>query len=217
MSDKSKSSEPKPSKSNRTVESASGNNRRRLLKALAGSGTAFAAGSVALKAWKQPVVNSIVLPAHATLTCGSVQSYAGGAMLNLNLSSLMDSIMPRAYGAVVSTMATAELCIQCNGNGRANVRVAFTTVSPDEPSCTAYPYFERNDIPLGETKSLNLMNCEDGFAARILIDGLNGSATGKLFLDTDVFEFITFKGGFTIGAGKCDIDIPECVVCAEGP
>jgi len=202
--------EPKVPGSSESQGLVSRDNRRRLLKALAGTGTVFAAGGVVPAAWKQPVVNSIVLPAHASLTCGSVQSYSSGMVLNLSFGSLIDSIVPRAYAAEVGTMATAELCIQCNGNGRVNVRVLFESYG--DGCLHILPYFERNDIPIGQTKSLNLINCVDDAEAQIIVESLNGTAKGQLNLLVHAGMDYPFVGEFSIGPGSCNLDPPDSCI-----
>jgi len=51
--------------------------RRRLLKALAGAGGVFATGALLPERWTRPVVESIIVPAHAQATGVLARSYAG--------------------------------------------------------------------------------------------------------------------------------------------
>ena len=52
--------------------------RRRLLKVLAGAGGVFATGALLPERWTRPVVESILVPAHAQATGVLARSYAGG-------------------------------------------------------------------------------------------------------------------------------------------
>jgi len=200
-------------------QQALGHKRRRLLKALAGSGTAFAAGGVALKAWQQPVVKSIVLPAHASLTCGSVQSYAGGVMLTFDgIASLglMDTLVSPAFAGAPdaeTTMATADICIQCNGDGTVSVRLLLEY---SRESCieNIRPYFERNNVPTGQTVALSLANtCAGTNTASIRVTEVNGNAAGEIMAMAE--NNTLWVGEFGIGPGGCTLDpptqcIPEC-------
>jgi hypothetical protein len=50
--------------------------RRRLLKALAGAGGVLATGALLPERWTRPVVESIIVPAHAQATVALARSYA---------------------------------------------------------------------------------------------------------------------------------------------
>jgi|GEM_PF-5398495 len=50
--------------------------RRRLLKALAGAGGVFATGALLPERWTRPMVESIIVPAHAQATVALARSYA---------------------------------------------------------------------------------------------------------------------------------------------
>lgn len=83
---------------NKSEQNSNNASRRRLLKALATTGGAMATGSAVLPAkWVSPVVNSIMLPAHAQTSL--VVGNFGPAELRLSRRespSVLDLVVPRA-------------------------------------------------------------------------------------------------------------------------
>lgn len=79
--------------------------RRRLLKALTGTGGVMATGAVLPKAWVSPVVNAITLPAHAqtSLTVGNFGA-AVSTVARANQPSVLDLVVPSANAIVPSAM-----------------------------------------------------------------------------------------------------------------
>ncbi len=200
--------------------------RRKLLKSILAGGGVAAAGRALPEQWTKPVVDSVLLPAHAQTTCGGITSYAGGVILNVvngvvgadngDLEKLLDMVVPRAVAQGLPTTATAQLCIECNGDGTINVRVLF---SVDDTITTLTPYFTGNNIPIGQQRTLSQQNsCPIGpFAASIIVTSLAATAVGTLNLDVGNGE-IVFTGGFGIGEGDCPIPAsPDCGQIAEGP
>jgi len=182
--------------------------RRRLLKALAGTGSVLAAGGVAPESWTRPVVQSIVLPVHAQLSCGG-PGYRGGVLLTATSfpTSMLDTVFPRAYAQAAPTMATANLCISCNGDGTVNVQLLVEY--SDE--CLR-PYFAGSSIPLGQYRDLPFGNECYGHVATIRVNSVNGTANGELAISTD--STWNFTGGFDIGPGNCNLNPPSN--CEEG-
>jgi len=174
--------------------------RRRLLKALAGTGSVLAAGGVAPESWRRPVVQSILLPVHAQLSCGG-PGYAGGVLLTATSfpTGMLDTLFPQAYAQAAPTMATANLCISCNGDGTVNVQL-LVTYSDD---CIR-PYFAGSSIPLGQYRDLPFGHECFGHVATIRVNSVNSTANGELAISTD--SPFSFAGGFDIGAGTCNLN-----------
>jgi len=217
MSDNSSSKSCKQSESDQ--RQAPGHNRRRLLKALAGSGAVFAAGGVTPTAWQQPVVKSIVLPAHASLTCGSVQSYSGPIMLAFNgfaPMGMMDTLFSPVFAGTPSpeTMTTGEICIRCNGDGTVNVRLLLVYAG----DCAEIrPYYEDNNVPTGQTVELNdSTNCGSDFPASIHVTEVNGNAAGEVMAMLN--NNTLWVGQFDIDQGGCTLEPPVgCLFDCDGP
>jgi len=179
--------------------------RRHLLKALASTGSVLAAGGVAPESWTRPVVQSVLLPVHAQTSCGGGQGYAGGVLLNTTSAptAMFDTVIPRALAQLETTMATANLCITCNGDGTVNVRLVVIYTGE---ICPPIPYWEGSNIPLGQYRDLvfgNLCCCQ---TATIRVNGVNSNASGELAIQGDEFAF---AGGFSIGPGNCALSYPS--------
>jgi len=77
---------------NKTAE-----NRRKLLKTVVAGGGAIIAGKTLPEKWGRPVVDSVMLPAHAQASA----SFAGGAMVSLETDSMfaraLDTLVPPSH------------------------------------------------------------------------------------------------------------------------
>lgn len=91
-------------------------NKRRLLKALAGGGSVIAGSAILPVQWKQPVVDSVVLPAHAQTSVfipegtweGSL-TFAAATTGSTTLPSIgklvFDSLVPPAHACLSGSLA----------------------------------------------------------------------------------------------------------------
>jgi len=72
--------------------------RRRLLKIIAGSGSAAVGAGLVHREWARPVVQAVVLPAHAQTSCGGGQSYFGSVILTQTGggAGMLDLVAPPA-------------------------------------------------------------------------------------------------------------------------
>lgn len=108
--------------------------RRQLLKALAGAGGVFAAGKSLPEKWMRPVVDAVLLPAHAQAT-GLNQTYYGTVQPNAPgpapAGKLLDFLIsPANAGFSKVDGAQAIICIQVNGNSfTAQALLGFYDVS----------------------------------------------------------------------------------------
>ncbi|MGA8260696.1 MAG: twin-arginine translocation signal domain-containing protein [Arenicellales bacterium] len=118
-------------KEDKTKESDTSASRRRLLKALTGTGGMMATGAVLPTKWVSPVVDSIMLPAHAQ-TSLVVGNY-GPAMLvggRLKSPSVLDLVAPRAEATVAFDATVGNVSFD-----------AFWTVRESDADICGLAYF----------------------------------------------------------------------------
>jgi hypothetical protein len=158
--------------------------RRRLIKALAGVGAATVAARQLPEQWTRPLVNHVLLPAHARLstvtgvysTTALVITDAGGSLLD---------------GLVTPAHASAPLVVDANiyadiVNGVASVQVLIGTSG----NSTGF-YFTGSGIEVGAASAttLTLQNVGDcgldNASALIRIDGVTGTADGTLYFTSN--------------------------------
>jgi hypothetical protein len=96
--------------------------RRRLIKALAGAGGIFAAGKTLPENWTQPVVDSVMLPAHAQATgvnrnyAGPVSAAAASGPGPAPSFKVLEVLIPAAHAGGGNAVATGTICVQVNGS-----------------------------------------------------------------------------------------------------
>lgn len=114
----------KPNADSTTVEETSTcPARRRLLKALGGAGGTIAAGKVLPEKWTRPVVESVLLPAHAQATgqnpvlnfAGSVTPGASAGPGPSTANKVLDFLIPPAH-ATFAPEVTGTLCVSVTGS-----------------------------------------------------------------------------------------------------
>ena len=112
-------------------QTTKGNARRKLLKGIAAGSGAVIAGKNLPDSWSRPVVDTVMLPAHAQT---SMMRFTGSS--NEQGSITPDSQFVRAIDGLVSEahagdvieerpMLSAETCIQQNGDGTVSVDCIF--------------------------------------------------------------------------------------------
>jgi hypothetical protein len=105
--------------------------RRKLLKSIAAGSGAIVAGKSLPESWSKPVVDSVLLPAHAQ-TSPAVQTYFGPAIViegqelmggandvdveNTILADVTDKLIPAAHAGGPEGETNGTLCITVNGN-----------------------------------------------------------------------------------------------------
>jgi len=189
--------------------------RRRLLKIIAGSGSAAVGAGLIQREWARPVVQAIVLPAHAQTSCGGGQSYFGSVILT-NTSggnALLDLVATPAYAQAAPTTATAEICVACNGDGTVNVTVVVEAHEFQEP-CYLIIGFAGDNIPLGQYRDLTMLNNCEPSTVTVRVGSINGSAIGDMSVQ---LGSTAFAGGFNANAGTCVLPtLPgSCDVCPD--
>ncbi len=121
--------------------------RKALKKLLVGSGAAVAASQTLPTKWTKPVVDSVILPAHAqttvvpTTTAAPVINFRGpvsaNAIVTINnepesLFAILDSIVPKAHAG--TSTQSGDMCIAVDGTSfTAAVRFDFTRPTATDP------------------------------------------------------------------------------------
>jgi hypothetical protein len=165
--------------------------RRRLLKALAGTGAVAATGAVTSH-WSRPLVESVLLPAHAATSVNGTFATTSALTLNITANDVLDFFVPKAYADV--TTACLDLCSTVE-NGVANCKAIVDVAG------LKY-YFEGSGIVVGGgTVSLtNVHNC-GSVTATISINSVGTTADGT-------FTFTYLSGSFAISPGTCSLVDP---------
>ena len=104
------------------TDKKSSESRRKLLKSIAAGSGAIVAGKCLPESWSKPVVESVMLPAHAQTSMASFS----GSNSNDQGSISPDSQFARTLDAMVSEAHAsyedeAQSCIQQNGDGTVRV------------------------------------------------------------------------------------------------
>ena len=150
--------------------------RRRLLKALAGAGGVFATGALLPERWTRPVVESIIVPAHAQATGVLAQSYAGSnfesgggpAPASRGLGErLLNTIIPNASAQV--NVDPVTVCLELSADSVA-VSIYYVCEMPS-----------RGTGPLGADGSFV------GNAGAWVFSGQLGPASGTVILGGDQY------------------------------
>ena len=209
--------------------------RRKLLKSIAAGGGAIVAGKSLPETWTRPVVDSVMLPAHAQ-TSGGFAGAAGGVSASISQESnlfatLMDSMVEPAHANGRPTRTyKAEVCVDDNGNGTANVKAV---VSRFDGICTLSNKYEATNVPIGinagyKNMKMTARGCNNivttlpfinnahavnvTFDCQVKVLSINGVATGRI----KVTDFdVTAKLNFTLDRRACSL--PNLVCCPERP
>ncbi len=198
-------------------------NRRNLLKALASGGVV--AGTALPAAWTRPVVDSVLLPAHAQTTTtadffgtGIVQITARDSVESGLIAGLLDDIVaPAEAGNPSALPIQLELAVNQNGGDDIDVVFKFTDVRfCDEGQTTTgeFSALYAASTTFNRATTIEGLAC-DGFAAdgkealqlrvnRVSDDLLQ--ALGSLF--GSPFDFFLTPGGIVPTPSPC-IECPE--------
>jgi len=183
------------------------NNRRRLLKALAGAGGVFTAGKLLPEQWTRPVVDAVTLPAHAQTSAtyfGVVDPGNQGKAPRAE-DSILDLVVPNAHA---------------QGRGSVYICVLPLGASVQFDVVFRYYYFKvpgvhfGGVVPIGgDTTALNFIASSDGcprpkgnVAARV--DEISDLAKGEIIVDG---KFLTF--GYRLPFSPCNL--PDLGVCDD--
>lgn len=196
----------------------SSESRRKLLKSIATSSGAVVAGKSLPESWTRPVVDSVILPAHAQTSppVPSTGPFAGNASVpvtSLESDSIFaqaaDILVPQAQALVA--LENPYVCVTPN----AAMDGATVKLYVDEPTTVLYEF---TDVPLGGSKCIYTIYglCAVGADAGKLLQNLgfikdaqaNGCA-GCCFLDSITgagagrIEICGITIGFDVGEASC--------------
>jgi hypothetical protein len=162
--------------------------RRELLKATVIGSGAVIAGKSLPESWSRPVVDSVMLPAHAQTSATGV---GGAVILSLLVvdadDSILDSLVPAAH-AQEPSIVTAELCFMLNDNGTIAVRALVDNVD----DCAHDIAYFTGTVNQGVETALSLQNgpcLVPGTAARVAVTMAGGVANGDFVYSTLAPEF----------------------------
>ena len=135
------------------------NARRAILKSMAAGGGAIAAGKMVPEKWTQPVIESVVLPAHAQTSPGDVPTFPGlsglysgntviaglgGNGLNGVLVAeskginkrILDYMVPAAYAGINADDVTGDYC---NSGSDADIAFFVDAATGEVKICISFP------------------------------------------------------------------------------
>jgi hypothetical protein len=178
--------------------------RRRLVKALVGSGSILAAGKMLPEEWTRPVVESIVLPAHAQATgivSGLFRSDLGGegpgpaASDSMPGSSILDFFVPPAQAQNgISCNVVTSLLISVAGS---QAKMCMGTFVGNFQDNTAVSGLNLADVSIEGISFTNMKASANGQS----ISGdsecgpfVAGKISGSFSCPTNVTTFLTLSG-----------------------
>ena len=153
--------------------------RRRLLKALAGAGGVFATGALLPERWTRPVVESIIVPAHAQATGVLAQSYAGSNFAPPGPAPASRALGKRLLNTIIPAASAGE-----NGESPVTVCLDLSADSVEVliADCEGFTNRESTgNVPLGADGSFG------GPVPPWTVSGQLGPASGTVILDGGVF------------------------------
>jgi len=213
----------------------SGTSRRKLLKSIAAGSGAIVAGKSLPESWSRPVVDSVLLPAHAQTSGGPFSGAASESTVSINpdsnlFASLMERMVEPAH-ARPNYVYNAYVCIADHGNDTATVDAV---VSRSDGFCTFSNHYLATNVPIGSTSftdmNMTAGGCKDAasilpfinnafaipipttFGCQVTVTSTNGTATGQVKVN-EAFDEITATLNYSVGAGACFL--PGLVCCPE--
>jgi len=198
--------------------------RRKILKSIAAGSGAVITGKALPESWSRPVVDGVLLPAHAQtspgrFTSGGTITLIGALGGERNYAGVMDVLTPPAQALVVPLELDADICITSNGDGTARVEALlyrteyceaalFSASAPIGGAAVIMSMDQECFVKLGMIERMGLVreaHAGDfyGSEVKVQIDSLDGSAVGR-FTAGDGQHTLEFN----IPAGACGS--PSC-------
>ena len=133
--------------------------RRKVLKTIAAGGGAVALGKSLPEQWSKPVVDSVLVPAHAQATPGPQRSVV---LVELQqASSLLDFFVGTANAAAPCVPPTA-FCVDRDGNTVTYNIDGFTQTAPANDSTVTVGPFQLVGVVITPTRIDGFINCTYG-------------------------------------------------------
>ena len=203
------------------------NARRAILKSMAAGGGAIAAGKMVPEKWTQPVIESVVLPAHAQTSPGDEPTFPGlsglyngntviaglgGNGLNGVLVAeskginkrILDYMVPAAYAGTIADDVTGDYC---NSGSEADIAFFVDADTGDVKICISFPRGEGGTWVSQGTSTLTVGGIADT-NVRILNFGPSSSVFFELTGMTANADN-TITGSISTGQNS-DVDMAYC-------
>ncbi|MDB4522266.1 hypothetical protein N9100_02525 [Gammaproteobacteria bacterium] len=192
------------------TDKKSSENRRKLLKSIAAGSGAIVAGKSLPESWSRPVVDSVMLPAHAQTSQPELSTgpFAGGATTQLPalesdslFSQINDTLVPQAQAGAIEIIdyQNPYVCVEPNFAGD-NATVKLYIDRGEGLQTRLYTF---NNVPLdgskdadSETKLCDAADVGDLLNDLGLLKDAHAAQTVRCFLDS-------VSG---VGAGRCEFD-----------
>lgn len=205
--------------------------RRRLLKSLTVGGVAAVTAKSLPNEWTKPVVNGVVLPAHAQTTFPPlIPDFHGGNPMNrvngvTDLSApeqifkgIIDSIIPTAQACVCKNVDVViqHCCVKPAGskNQIVNLQVAFLIQRDVPGEGVNIEHWGAQGVPVdSSTVSLSRLTAGGclGIAASISIDSIGKTSKGTISMNTAVSSW---SAPYDIPRGNLPLPAEQCGVAA---
>ena len=217
------------------TDKKSSESRRKLLKSIAAGSGAVVAGKSLPESWARPVVDSVMLPAHAaTSPSPSTGPFAGSSDVSLTMrnsnsvfANVSDAFIRKAHAFDEERLLS--YCITANGNGTANVTVLYTQTEVGQPCPYGANQFNFTNVPLDTDVSVapvtgcpqdvtnqwlnNFGLIKDANAlpamGTINLTSIIGNASGTFTYQEDIND------SFTLDASPCGPTLASC--CQDAP
>jgi hypothetical protein len=172
------------------------NTRRRLLKSImVGGGLATTSHTIPQR-WSRPVVDTVVLPAHAQTS--AIEGDFGGSGVAGSLveaMSVLDMIAPRAYAGGIQSTTELDVCASVNGGD-----VTLAIVRFNQSGDTAILPAQGLPVAVPGSANLDVSASTNVITGSIQFDGPgNNGLAGRVMLDDGgsvwVYPFDLFPGG----------------------
>ncbi|MGI9319265.1 MAG: hypothetical protein ACR2QW_18200 [bacterium] len=203
--------------------------RRRLLKSLTVGGAATITAKSLPTEWKKPVVDSVLLPAHAQTSVIFIPDFHGGMAMNrvngvTDLSapeqifkSIIDSVIPEAQACVCRSVEVViqQCCTKpvTSGNQSINLQVAYLIQRDVDGEGVNIEHWGAQAVPVdGSTVVLSrLTGACLGIEATISIDQIGARSKGTISMKTLVSSW---TADYDIPRGNLPLPAPQCGVPA---
>ena len=208
-------------------DNKSSKSRRKLLKSIAAGSGVIVAGKSLPESWTRPVVDSVVLPAHAQTSPPSPPSGPSGGSSEITLTSIQnsesmlahvtDALVKPAHAGVLQPIVIIRwtVCVTTTADPNIyTVQVMYLEKSSDDSFINTWVAAKSLDLAIGETKVIpaNQVTTSCGF---LWIGGV--SVTLNSYADGSGSVGIAVGGASSVNAtvnffpDGCMLDTPICV------
>jgi hypothetical protein len=197
----------------------SSESRRKLLKSIAAGSGAVIAGKSLPENWSRPVIDSVMLPAHARTSIFPSAFVSAGTLPSASLDNgslladFADKLVPEAKA---NSFGPEIPCIINNGNGTVTVDAIILGTIKFQKTVTvgaAKEFMDHcPDITSQNFNGFGLINDANAIilltTVEVRIDSIDGNATGALFVDGSSEYVIDLPPGPCI-SGPCSPILPS--------